>query len=617
MAPLATGGVIVLTPPSATLACRSEFVQPHELFGPATLAITKQSPDACAVELLRPLRADVLYSLSLPLANPILTPQPNVWFLLALSRGSRSDVDACSHSVGEGPGYEVAGEFYVFEMLAKSAVPEQFTPVAVRFKLRTALPGERSVESGPQPPEPAVRFRIAVFDGESLTTVKAFDPRRCLLDMLEGSVIVDAMPGMDVITPDDCLVTNEGAVVEFFLDSGLQSRRDYIIWAWMHNPATGDTERTYAASTVVVGGNVVHRTSVRPQPLLGVKATVTPGSYVEGERHRAFVAVSSGRAIIGQRGAVEVTLPPGFEGSCGADDFRPRPSLPTTARCRSHTSSSTGGKPSRIVVYWRTLLGHNRLLPPYEFSFALVNANMGTMSSELQTPGGWHVRLYEGENSEFPVDGSPEDGGVAAFEICSSLRMTMKREDARVVSIVFRAGRDLEEGFENFVRVELLTSARLPAALGCPDTSIWQRRQNLAGGQHLADSALGLPKYTVCVRGPQERDPLPYLTSALQRRSAVLFLLPFARFRSVEPYGLEVIVERSDDMPEIDLSPSEAAAERIALYLESGGVRLAGASALLGPKPVPGNGDAADGPEAVEVAREEAGAVADGGGVSG
>lgn len=40
----------------------------------------------------------------------------------------------------ETPDREVAGEFEVFEVLVKSAVPEVFSPAVVHLKLRTPLP---------------------------------------------------------------------------------------------------------------------------------------------------------------------------------------------------------------------------------------------------------------------------------------------------------------------------------------------------------------------------------------------------------------------------------------------------------------------------------------------
>merc|ERR1712176_193492 len=90
----------------------------------------------------------------------------------------------------------------------------------------------------------------------------------------------------------------------------------------------------------------------------------------------------------------------------------------------------------------------------------------------------------------------------------------------------------------------------------------------------------GLPRYTVCVPGPTERGTPDYEQDAEQHLSTVLFLLPFARFRADEGYGMEVIMERVGT--ESGLSSGEAGAELVGLHLESGGIRMQCGSAALG-----------------------------------
>lgn len=577
--PLYAGDVIVLVPPSPGVACRPELAEPTELVGSSAVLLPNEFPGSCQVELRRHLRAEVQYSFNMPLTNPILTPVPNVWFVQTFSkassrrRASAGSTQWSAHSVAEGLGFEVVGEFEFLRVVAKSSAPRVFTPVAVHFKLRTPFPELPTTDEQPWSQEPAVRLRLAVLTGNGTAQVSAFEPGDCLLDVLQTPVLTEPVPDAETILPRDCLVTHGGAAVEFFFNRLLQARYAYVVWTWMHNPtseAMSDPAWAYAASSVVRGERAVHRSSVRPAPLLGLQASVEVGSYTAGTTHRAVVSVLGGRLILGQRGAIEVTLPLGFEGSCSREHFRPRPALPSTARCRGHEAAD--GRGGRVIVYWRSLFHTGGLRPPYEFSFQLTNGNS---SFGAGLGGAWHIRIFEGESLEFFVDGT-QPRGLQPFELCPALDMNVRREGPRVMSIVFRASRSLPEGFENLVRVELRSSSRAAAELRCPETSIWQRRPVSLG------SVQGLPRYTVCVSEPSERSAPVYEESARQHRSAVMFLLPFSIFRAAEPYGLEVSLERIAKHAEADLSPSEARAELINLYLESNGLRQECASAPLG-----------------------------------
>jgi len=583
--PLSSGDVLVLLPPSEDITCLPQVAEPTDLFGPMTASTPPplQSPRSCIIEVRQPMKAHVLYSFNIAFTNPILTPEPNIWFAQAFAKGASSGSASQepqweSHSVAESLGFDVSGEFFSFNILPKSSVPDVFTPVALHFRLRTALPDPPSELPSPMLRDPPVRFRFAVFSGGGIAPVVAFDPKRCMLDVFATSVLFESVPNVDIISPADCLVTDGGAAVEFFLSYTLKSRYDYVIWSWMRNPLAAqaqDPTWTYTASTIAVGGRVVHRTSVRLTGLLGVQAKISAGSYVEGALSRAVVKVTKGKPILGERGAIEVTLPKGFEGTCDLDHFRSRPALPVTARCYGFASSQT--QRSRIVVFWRTLFGPTRLTVPYEFTFALRNANASQLASGPD--GSWHIRLFEGENRGFAMDGTAE-AGLQPFDPCPAFSVSLRREDERVVSIVFIAARDLPEGYEKMLRVELLSSSKAPAQLSCPDTSIWQRRTDLVG--HLLTEVQGLPRYTQCVQMPAERDPPSYLETGGQRRSAVLFLLPFPRFRA-EPYGIEVLLKRELKGLAADIiGASEARAELVALYLESNGVRQEGGSVLLG-----------------------------------
>lgn len=97
--------------------------------------------------------------------------------------------------------------------------------------------------------------------------------------------------------------------------------------------AAQDPAWTYTAQTLVpTSAAPVHRSGFRLAPMLRVAASIVPGSRSAGASHRTSVTVLAGGAIYGQRGAVEVTLPLGFEANCAPEDFRARPSLPYTAR---------------------------------------------------------------------------------------------------------------------------------------------------------------------------------------------------------------------------------------------------------------------------------------------
>lgn len=166
-----------------------------------------------------------------------------------------------------------------------------------------------------------------------------------------------------------------------------------------------------------------------------------------------------------------------------------------------------------------------------------------------------------------------------------------------MLSIVFKGFADLPKSFDNLLRVEVVSSARAAATLRCPETSIWQLRYDLKG--HIATEVQGMPRFTVCVEETPE-EPRKYLQNALQHRSAVLFLLPFAAFRAAEPYALEVVVDRPARLVMLaGDSPSELSAELVNIALEKGGHRLQCGSRPLGSWPPSEDGDAGNEPSVV------------------
>jgi hypothetical protein len=314
-------------------------------------------------------------------------------------------------------------------------------------------------------------------------------------------------------------------------------------------------------------GQVVQRVAFASEPLQTLKAVLYPASLVGGVRHRIVVAVTAGRTLLGQRGAVEVKIPDDFKGSgsCDRDHFKPRPSLPRTALCTAYKK--------RIVVSWRTLLGGaDQLVLPFEFSFALTNANVTSPSGVA----GWRVTLYEGENQELAMD-STVDAGIPPLVLSPRMDSSLRPDPDGVLSVVFRANQDLPESFENVLRLELLSSPRVPAQLMCPETSLWQRRTGLEG--HMEDAAQGLPRYTVCVEDLAREYNPTYLNNAGQHRSAVMFLLPYQRLRVTEPYAFELRMVRGETGD--DVSELEAADELLVMYLDHEGSYFEGASVAL------------------------------------
>ena len=93
------------------------------------------------------------------------------------------------------------------------------------------------------------------------------------------------------------------------------------------------------------------------------------------------------------------------------------------------------------------------------------------------------------------------------------------QEDAFTISIVMRTGVDVPAAFDILFRVELRSSLSAPAEVYCPETSVWQPREELVG--HVSSTAQGLPRYTVCVQEPRATTPADYLSSASQHISAV------------------------------------------------------------------------------------------------
>ncbi|CAE8669160.1 unnamed protein product [Polarella glacialis] len=592
VAPLSPGDIVMVTTPASDVVCRASLVEPAVLFGTTTAVTPQQPPNACVFEVRQQLYAGVLYVISVPLENPVLTPQPNLWLVQAFSHSPTAAGDWLAHSIGESSGYEVFGEFESFQVLSHSAVPHVATPALVQFKLRTPFSEENATGPGPGILEPMVRLQLTVTGAAAVAPGSAseasFDPGKCLIDMLRFPTPLPPIPAADeALHPFDCLVSDGGKVAEFFFDKLLDAGRIYYFWAWLRNPsiqAAADPEWTIAATTILRGGRLSHQSAYRPADLRGLRATVVPASYALGASHRAMIVVTAGRPIMGQRGSIEVVLPPGFSADCGPNFFRPRPALPSTARCRNFEAGDGPGGQARLVVFWRSIFGADSLSPPYEFGFQLTNPNT-SMSAGVAS--NWTVTLYEGENQEFAVDVSSE-GSIQAFQTCEPMAgLSLRREDAQVVSVMFRPGQDLPAGFANVLRAELRSSAAAPAELRCPETSIWRRRPGLEG--HMALMAKGLPQYTQCVEEPQKALS-NYFSSARQHSSAALFLLPFAQFYGLagdEPFGLEVIVKRAKlGTASLEPSESESAAELINVHLEDGNGRARCASVPLGPVPV-------------------------------
>ena len=221
-----------------------------------------------------------------------------------------------------------------------------------------------------------------------------------------------------------------------------------------------------------------------------------------------------------------------FNLAASQGDFRPRGALPTTARCRSFDS------PPILQVYWRSLFGRSELTPPYEFAFGLTNPT-GPL-----TANSWVVTIFEGENQDFAVDASGP-AGIEGFEVCDPMtNASLRREDASIISLVLSVGVDVPASFDLLLRIELRSSLSARAYLQCPDTSLWQPRENLRN--HISVTAQGLPRYTTCVEEPEVSQTEEYIASAHQHNSAVLFVLPYARFYGIqaEPLGLEVRMRR-------------------------------------------------------------------------
>lgn len=592
-AALSMGSSIVVHSPLPEFNCDLGSVEPPSLFGrPTNVTGSGQFgphlPDgSCKVGIKQPMAAGAPYSFSLVSPNPILTPRTNIWFIQIYALDAHRRVDSMNlpvignhtaldtdlptnlsvatavtlHSIAETKGFEVRGEFEVLRVLPKSACPRVLSPAAIHFKLRTPLPVATVLQTvvGPLRPAPFVKLRIAASGRHA--TAGTFDARHCILDSSSTSLLLDKSSSSSTMAllPDDCHVSSDGSMQDFLFHSeAIEHQIEYVMWTWLRTPtaaAANDPEWTYRVETIVADSHRVHRGAIRPSPVFGVRAFVLPGSTTDSAMHRVTLVVFGGMAVLGEAGSVEVTLPVGFIPSCDARHFRPRPALPETARCRAIVSANSSSKsyPGRVIVVWRTLLGSsNALKPSFEFSFGLTNPTSTLLD---QSPAGaWHIKLFEGDNQEFPVDSTLEDG-LRAFDLCQRMNVSLQREDPTIVSLGFASNANISAGFGNRVKVTLMSSARAPALLACPDTSIWKPRPGRGNQDLVPDVVSGLPMYTVCV--PEPRAPLEeeYARVARQHTSTVFFLLPYGAWQVAGHwFGMEVRVLRG-----LDADAAEAA----------------------------------------------------------
>ncbi|CAE7328929.1 prs [Symbiodinium natans] len=557
-------------------------VEPEYLFEVASLpASWLNMTNALLFRAMQDLAADVAYTINVPMVNPILMPLVNEWLVQVL------EIDFAAtglpNSIGRNQGFEVYGEFEHFGMSVQSAVPLVAAPALVQFKLRTPFP------------EPSATFQLRIVNFGVAGRASVFDPGNCILDATRpSSTLAVQPPEILLLTPSDCLVSSNGLVADLVFDEQVFTNQDYSFWIWIRNPEHTSqlSLQTFAASTVANGDQIVHQTSFLSSALLTLRGRLSPGSYAAGASHRAVLSIYTGSSLRGQRGSIEVQLPLGFLASCQSDlargvrsvsvlhypvsgseigDFRPRGALPTTARCRSFDS------PPILQVYWRSLFGRSELTPPYEFAFGLTNPT-GPL-----TANSWVVTIFEGENQDFAVDASGP-AGIEGFEVCDPMtNASLRREDASIISLVLSVGVDVPASFDLLLRIELRSSLSARAYLQCPDTSLWQPRENLRN--HISVTAQGLPRYTTCVEEPEVSQTEEYIASAHQHNSAVLFVLPYARFYGIqaEPLGLEVRMRRvSEGFSVLEPSPAEAASELVNFNLEANGRRVRCGSLPLG-----------------------------------
>eukprot|EP00434_Breviolum_minutum_P015522 symbB.v1.2.013671.t2/scaffold949.1/size149710/2 len=504
---------------------------------------------------LQPLSTGILYAISFPMVNPILSPDPNL-FILQSYLPNVPEIHSLGTSDGE---FQVFGEFESFQLFSMSTLPALLTPSMVQFKLRTPLPPSTNAVH-------PVQLRL-------VSEMGSFDHKNCLVDVLKPGTSLPRISSV-LVTPDDCLVSADGASANFMFGQILLAKTNYYLWIYTINPSD-PTSRIYAASTIV-NGHRVHETSFRFS-WSNLQAVLQPGSYAAGSNHRAVLKIYSAKTLQGQRGSIQLQLPSQFLASC--DQFRPGGNLPPTARCRTLRETDTSG--AVLQIYWRSLFGQSALQAPLELAFMMTNANTTLVE------GDWTVTMFEGENQNFAVDFSGSDG-LESFEVCQAFgNLSIRREDASVISLVMKTGVDVAAAFDLLFRVELRSSLSAPAELYCPETSIWQPRDELLG--HLVSSAQGLPRYTVCAQEPRVVLPDDNFRSVSQHVSAVLFHLPYSRFYGrAEAHAIEVRMQRSElAFVPVEPLPSEASVELLNVNLEAEGQRIACGSLPLGPVATP------------------------------
>ncbi|CAK8992967.1 Ribose-phosphate pyrophosphokinase [Durusdinium trenchii] len=545
---LPAGALLYIQLPA--MVSEPQEVEPGGLFQHASSARLNMT-NAVLFITVQSLSTGVNYAISFPMVNPILSPESN-HFILQTYLPELQEI----HSIGTSEGYQVYGEFESFGLLSMSSVPEILTPSMIQFRLRTPFPSSAD----------SVQLRL-------VAEANSFDAQSCIVDVLKPGTSLPKITSI-LLMPDDCLVDADGARADYMFARVFLAKTNYYFWIYTLNPIS--QTRTYAASTIF-NDQRVHETSFRSSrsQLLGA---VIPGSYAANVTHRAVLKIFSASGLQGQRGSLELQLPRGFGVSC--EDFRPRGTLPTTARCRTLQETESSG--ARLQIYWRSLFGESELKPPFEVAFTLMNSNT-TGTDTDDSDDGWMATMYEGENQDFAVDFSGH-AGLKTFAVCPAfLEFSLRREDAFTISIVMRTGVDVPAAFDILFRVELRSSLSAPAEVYCPETSVWQPREELVG--HVSSTAQGLPRYTVCVQEPRATTPADYLSSASQHISAVLFHLPYSRFygQQAESQGLEVRMQRSQmAFAPMEPSPNEALAERVNVNLESQGQRISCASLPLG-----------------------------------
>lgn len=203
----------------------------------------------------------------------------------------------------------------------------------------------------------------------------------------------------------------------------------------------------------------------------------------------------------------------------------------------------------------------------------------------------WHIRLFERENLDFPLDSTPP-GGVQSFPLCRAFaKASLVRHDSEHFSIMWRLSRALPQSFENILRVEVVSSARAPAQITCPATSIWDDRPPEVEEQgHFTNESKGLPNGTVCKASERLPEP-PYRQEARQHHSSIMFMLPFQVMPAEPTYAIEFSFNRTypPQLAATSLSVDEASAELVNMYIEHQAVCWEGFSTALPRSPQDGS----------------------------